>query len=94
MSAFAPICHPSACPWGEKAFTGYLGADRAAWAAYDATELARSYDGPAATLLVHQGTADNFYKQGQLLPEDLAASAAENGKVGVDLRMGEGYDHR
>ena len=42
ISAFAPIANPSAVPWGEKAFSGYLGGDRAAGKQYDATELARS----------------------------------------------------
>jgi|EP01049_Picozoa_sp_SAG25_P006670 S-formylglutathione hydrolase len=52
------------CPWGEKAFTGYLGADKAAWATYDATELVKQYEGPDLHLLVDQGDADNFYTQG------------------------------
>jgi S-formylglutathione hydrolase len=39
LSAFAPICAPTQCPWGHKAFGGYLGADTAAWKAHDATEL-------------------------------------------------------
>ena len=43
ISAFSPIAHPSVVPWGEKAFGGYLGGDRAAWKQYDATELVRSH---------------------------------------------------
>ena len=39
LSAFAPIAAPSRCPWGTKAFSGYLGDDRKAWAEYDASEL-------------------------------------------------------
>eukprot|EP01044_Picomonas_judraskeda_P008671 COSAG03_NODE_1004_length_5053_cov_3.080743_2_plen_93_part_00 len=55
-SAFAPICNPVSCPWGEKAFTGYLGADKSLWAAHDATELVKSYDGPDLHLLIDQGS--------------------------------------
>ena len=59
VSAFAPICHPSDCPWGIKALTGYLGADRAAWRSYDACALIE--DGArVAELLVDQGLADDF----------------------------------
>ena len=91
-SAFAPIAHPSACPWGRKAFSGFLGADEAAWAAYDPTALVAAYKGPALHLKIVCGTADDFYKQGQLLPEDFAAAAKAAG-VAVDLALEEGYDH-
>jgi S-formylglutathione hydrolase len=63
-SAFSPICNPMKCPWGEKAFTGYLGPDQATWAAHDATELVKQYEGPDLHLLVDQGDSDNFYTQG------------------------------
>lgn len=90
VSAFAPIAAPSQCPWGEKAFRGYLGEDRSEWLAYDATDLVetRGYDRP---ILVDQGTADKFLEE-QLKP-DLFATAC--GKAGVDLtlRMQDGYDH-
>jgi S-formylglutathione hydrolase FrmB len=56
VSAFAPICHPTQCPWGQKAFRGYLGDDEAAWKQHDATELIASYRGKAVTILVDQVT--------------------------------------
>lgn len=71
VSAFSPICNPTKCPWGEKAFTGYLGSVDAG-KAYDATELMAA-NGPFAgfdDILIDQGTADNFLPDGQLLPEN------------------------
>jgi len=93
VSAFAPICHPSNCPWGVKAFTGYLGADQAAWKAYDSCELVKTYNGPPLHVLVDQGSADKFYVEKQLLPEDLVAASAGNRGVTVALRLQEGYSH-
>ncbi|KAI1187442.1 carbohydrate esterase family 1 protein [Nemania serpens] len=96
VSAFAPICNPSKCPWGEKAFTGYFGYDdSSAWAAHDATELvARApWKGADLKALVDVGTADSFYKQGQLLPENFEAAARENGVTGLTVRYQENYDH-
>lgn len=90
VSAFAPIAHPSACSWGEKAFSGYL-ESRSEWAEYDATELVKKWDGSPLDILVDVGTADNFYKQKQLLPESFVEAAEGKGKV--TLRMQEGYDH-
>jgi S-formylglutathione hydrolase len=90
-SAFAPIAHPSACPWGEKAFSRYLGDDRAAWAQWDATELVAAAR-PGRPLLVDQGGADGFLHKGQLLPGDLRAAASAAG-VSVEYREHEGYDH-
>lgn len=93
VSAFAPICNPTKCPWGEKAFTGYLGEDRETWKRYDATELTASYAGPKLDVLVDQGAADSFYTGGQLLPEALVEAAEKNDAVDVSLRLQEGYDH-
>lgn len=92
VSAFAPIAHPSACPWGIKAFSGYLGEDRSAWAAYDATELVRAYQGPDLHLLVDQGLADPFLEKGQLLPGDLVAACKQAG-VALEYREQADYDH-
>ncbi|MBE01494.1 S-formylglutathione hydrolase [Marinobacter lutaoensis] len=90
VSAFAPIAHPSQCPWGEKAFSGYLGDDRERWAAWDATLLI-----PQARerlpLLVDQGTADEFLDT-QLNPEALV-DACERHHHPIQLRMHRGYDH-
>ena len=92
ISAFAPISHPSACPWGEKAFRHYLGADRGAWADYDATELAANVATKRAkTILVDQGLADQFLEE-QLKPEDFEA-ACRNADIDLELRRQPGYDH-
>ncbi|KAL7626610.1 hypothetical protein AAE478_003383 [Parahypoxylon ruwenzoriense] len=95
VSAFAPIANPSRCPWGEKAFAGYLGPDRGAWAAHDATELVRSWAGRDDDLraLVDVGTGDNFYKAGQLLPENFEKAVKEAGVRGLTLRYQPDYDH-
>lgn len=86
ISAFSPISHPSAVPWGQKAFKGYLGNNTGAWKEYDATELAKSYSGPARDLLVDQGTADNFLKE-QLDPSDLRKAVEGNSKLQLSLRF-------
>jgi len=90
VSAFAPIVSPSRVPWGEKAFTGYLGEDRAAWAAYDATELVAA-SGWRSPILIDQGDADTFL--GTQLTPDVFATAAKQAGVPVTLRMQAGYDH-
>jgi len=92
VSAFAPISNPSEAPWGQKAFTGYLGANREQWKKYDATELIKSYEGPELNLLIDLGTEDSFYKQKQLLPENFKA-ACEQADISLTLRFQEGYDH-
>lgn len=92
-SAFSAICHPSNCPWGQKAFNGYLGSDKEAWKAYDATELIGKYAGAPLPILCDQGSADDFLAQGQLLPDDLAAAAKGNSSVELSMRSQEGYDH-
>jgi S-formylglutathione hydrolase len=90
ISAFAPIVSPLRCPWGEKALGGYLGADRAAWRAYDACALIE--DGArVGELLVDQGDADPFLTE-QLKPELLTDACAEAG-IPLTLRMQPGYDH-
>jgi len=90
VSAFAPIVAPSCVPWGEKAFTAYLGADRETWRAYDATELVKTAN-EKLPLLVDQGDADEFL-QTQLRPELLQAAAKAAGHP-FELRMRAGYDH-
>ena len=93
VSAFAPIVSPSRVPWGEKAFTAYLGEDRTAWDAHDAAKL---IEGGAARgqfddILIDQGDADSFLTD-QLKPELLVAAAKVAGQS-VTLRMQPGYDH-
>ncbi len=90
ISAFAPICAPASCPWGEKAFSNYLGLDRQAWRGYDATELIR--DGAkAAEILVDQGLSDQFLAE-QLNPDRFETVCAEVGQP-LNLRRHAGYDH-
>lgn len=93
VSAFAPICSPTRCGWGEKAFGAYLGADRAAWEEHDAALLieAGAARGRFDDILVDQGSADSFL-EGQLKPELLEASCAAAGQK-LTLRMQDGYDH-
>jgi S-formylglutathione hydrolase len=90
LSAFAPIAAPMRCPWGKKAFKGYLGDDHAAWGQYDASELVRAtrFPGP---ILIDQGLADKFLSD-QLYPEVLEAACRESGQPLI-LRRQEGYDH-
>jgi S-formylglutathione hydrolase len=90
VSAFAPIVAPSQCPWGEKAFGGYLGPDRAAWADYDATELIAKSSWPSE-ILIDQGSADDFLES-QLKPELFQKACAAAGAK-LTLRIQEGYDH-
>jgi len=90
LSAFSPICAPSQVPWGEKAFGGYLGADRSRWKPYDATELVKTHR-HAAPILVDQGTADGFLEE-QLRPELFSAACDAAGQR-LTLNMREGYDH-
>ncbi|ORY79402.1 Alpha/Beta hydrolase protein [Protomyces lactucae-debilis] len=93
VSAFAPICNPTQCDWGKKAFKGYFGEDsKANWAKHDATELLKSFDGEIHGL-VDSGTGDQFYKQKQLLPETLQKVAQEKGQKGLEVRLQDGYDH-
>ena len=90
VSAFAPICAPSQCPWGEKAFSGYLGDDRSTWAAYDATELVKTNQHPTE-ILIDQGLSDNFLKQ-QLHPH-LFEEACQKNNQALNLRRHESFDH-
>ena len=93
LSAFAPICAPSECPWGQKAFGGYLGKDSAAWLAHDASALMQSQTAAPfpGGILVDQGLADNFLAE-QLHPERLEAACRAVGQP-LALRRHAGYDH-
>ncbi len=89
-SAFAPIAAPMRCPWGAKAFAGYLGQDKAAWAAHDATVLVQAgHRAPA--LLIDQGEADPYLAE-QLLPHRFEAACRDAGQP-LRLRRHAGYDH-
>jgi S-formylglutathione hydrolase len=90
VSAFSPIAAPMQCPWGQKAFSHYLGSDQAAWREHDATELVAKRAFPGL-ILIDQGDADQFLVE-QLKPEKFAAAAAKAGQA-LKLRMQPGYDH-
>jgi S-formylglutathione hydrolase len=92
VSAFAPIAAPMRCPWGEKAFSGYLGDDREAWRQYDASELVASAARKFAKgILIDQGLADQFLAT-QLNPGAFEAACKAAGQP-LTLRRHEGYDH-
>lgn len=92
ISAFAPICSPMNCPWGHKALGNYLGEDRNAWRAYDATEIVKNlHDVPGGKLLIDQGLADQFLDK-ELNPELFEAACKARG-VALELRRHAGYDH-
>ena len=90
VSAFAPVSAPGRCPWGVKALTGYLGADRTLWRDYDASALAaaRHYRGE---ILIDQGSDDKFLAE-QLKP-DLFVDACRASGTRVQLRLHDRYDH-
>lgn len=111
ISAFAPICNPSRVPWGRKAFSSYLGGGGGelteegeeegeeevpeSWRAYDASELLRSYAGPARSILVDYGSADEFLEK-QLRPlalEEAARASRSSEAVSLVVREQRGYDH-
>lgn len=93
VSAFAPICSPTQCGWGQKAFSQYLGADKAAWNDHDACELIKRQTSKFhGGILVDQGMADKFLADGQLRPELLEA-ACEAAAQPLTMRRQEGYDH-
>ncbi|MCX7677432.1 MAG: S-formylglutathione hydrolase [Alteraurantiacibacter sp.] len=90
VSAFAPIVSPMNCPWGEKALTGYLGADKIAWREYDACALIA--DGARLPdLLVDQGSADTFLAE--QLKTHLLQEAVKAAGMAATIRMQDGYDH-
>ena len=90
VSAFAPIVAPSRVPWGEKAFSNYLGSDRTKWRAWDACELVRERK-LSSRILIDQGTADKFLER-ELQPELFEEACRASGQE-LTLRRHEGYDH-
>jgi len=89
VSAFSPICHPTASDWGRKQLKAYLGTDEAAWARHDAALMMREvgFDGP---VLVDTGTSDQFI---DLLKPEALAEAANARRQEAALRLQKGYDH-
>jgi S-formylglutathione hydrolase len=90
VSAFSPIVAPTRVPWGQKAFTAYLGEDRSGWAAWDASELVATAE-EKLPLLVDQGGGDEFLDT-QLQPQWLQAACTAAGHP-LQLRLQPGYDH-
>ena len=92
VSAFAPISAPGQVPWGEKAFSGYLGENREGWREHDASELVRERPFPdGRTILIDQGDSDQFLEE-QLRPKIFEGACAEAGQP-LAFRWREGYDH-
>ncbi len=91
VSAFSPICNPVNCGWGKGCFSAYLGDDVNDWHTYDATALIEA-GARVGEILIDQGTADEFYDEGQLLPENLQQACDKAGQP-LTLRMQDGYDH-
>lgn len=90
VSAFAPICAPRQCPWGEKAFSNYLGSDQAEWLKHDATALVQTKTAHFADILIDQGLSDQFYSQ---LNPALFQQACQAAGQPLTLREHAGYDH-
>lgn len=90
VSAFAPICAPSQCPWGEKAFGHYLGDDQAVWQQHDATALIQAKGAVFPDILIDQGLDDQFYSQ---LNPALFQQACQHVGQNLTLREHAGYDH-
>lgn len=91
VSAFAPICAPRQCPWGQKALRGYLGDVTEVWDNHDAVALIKAGNKVNGTILVDQGSADEFLTE-QLKPELLEQACEQHGQP-LELRFQEGYDH-
>lgn len=92
ISAFSPIVNPTQCPWGEKAFSHYIGENRSDWEAYDAVCLINKKQGrDVPPIKVDQGTADNFLEE-QLKTDSLIDTCKRNG-VAADIQYQQGYDH-
>jgi S-formylglutathione hydrolase len=92
VSAFAPIAAPSLCPWGEKAFTTYLGTDHAVWAQVDASELMRKASSPFPNgILIDQGLGDKFLRTQLRL--DVFENACMQAGQALEVRRHADYDH-
>lgn len=90
VSAFAPIVNPLDCPWGKKAFSGYLGLDQSSWLQYDTLNLINT-DAAPLPMLVDQGEEDSFLKE-QLHTERLMQACRQQGWKST-IRLQPGYDH-
>ena len=91
ISAFSPVSHPVNCPWGEKAFTGYLGSNKEDWKNFDSTELIKSGKKHLHKILIDQGLQDEFLEK-QLMVEDLGGACREH-QQGIEINYHKGHDH-
>ncbi|RYZ67254.1 MAG: S-formylglutathione hydrolase [Proteobacteria bacterium] len=91
ISAFSPIANPVKSAWGHKAFTGYLGSDENSWKEFDATELIAAGKSHPLTILIDQGSADEFLEK-QLMPQNFETACKAKNQA-YELRLREGYDH-
>lgn len=91
VSAFSPIANPTNCPWGQKAFTGYLGENQDSWKKYDACELVKSGKLHPQKILIDQGSKDEFLEK-QLLTQNFIDACKTSGQT-LEVNFREGYDH-
>ncbi len=91
VSAFSPIVNPMECPWGIKAFEGYLGDDKKKWSEYDATELVKEGYIASSPILIEQGTSDEFFKD-QLMTDNLV-NVCDSANQEIKVNYREGFDH-
>jgi S-formylglutathione hydrolase len=91
ISAFSPIVNPMNCPWGKKAFRGYLGEDLESWACYDSCELIKAGYTHQTPILISQGTADGFLEE--QLKTDALVKACRGTKQVLEVHYATGYDH-
>lgn len=92
ISAFSPIVNPLECPWGQKAFKGYLGEEnKDTWSQYDACELVSSGKSHPKSIMIDQGTADEFLER-ELLTKNFVQICSEQGQS-TNVSMRDGYDH-
>ena len=91
VSAFAPICHPMICGWGQGCFEAYLGDNQQDWRLWDACCLIEDGNRPQSSILVHQGAEDNFLDD-QLHPLQLS-QVCQQQAIDLQLHMAAGYDH-
>lgn len=90
VSAFSPISNPTNCPWGQKAFSAYLGDDTSSWVQYDASELLKKASNPPP-ILIDQGQADPFLAE--QLKVDVIQNIASQSQHHIEVRMHADYDH-
>lgn len=91
ISAFSPIVNPMECAWGKKAFTGYLGTDKELWKFYDSCELLKMGMTHPYSILISQGTHDEFLPN-QLLTERFVTEAQAAGQE-EEVRYADEFDH-